>query len=59
MEEQKTSGIPLTGFLVVEKTVAEDGYVAALMVTINLALVSGRITRAAGHNHAKPHAHKD
>jgi len=35
MEEQKTSGIPLTGFLVVEKTVAEDGYVAALMVTDN------------------------
>lgn len=35
MEEQKPSGIPIVGFLVIEKTAAEDGYIAALMVTDN------------------------
>lgn len=33
-EEQATSG-PLLGFLVVEKTAKDDGYIAALMVTDN------------------------
>ena len=35
VEEQKTSGIPIVGFLVVEKTAGEDGYLAAWMVTDN------------------------
>ena len=35
MEEQKATGIPIVGFLVVEKTAVGDGYIAALMVTDN------------------------
>ncbi len=35
MEEKKSAGIPIVGFLVVEKTSSEDGYIAALMVTDN------------------------
>lgn len=33
MEEKKSTGIPIVGFLVVERTSSEDGYIAALMVT--------------------------
>ena len=39
MEERKTSGIPIVGFLVVEKTADEDGYIAPWIVTDNRGLV--------------------
>lgn len=35
VEEKKSAGILIVGFLVVEKTTTEDGYIAALMVTDN------------------------
>jgi hypothetical protein len=35
MEQQKATHIPIVGFLLVDKTSAEDGYIAALMVTDN------------------------
>lgn len=35
MEQQKATQIPIVGFLLVDKTSAEDGYIAALMVTDN------------------------
>jgi len=35
MDELASSGIPIVGFLVVEKTATGDGYIAALMVTDN------------------------